>query len=68
MTAPAQPAAGAPEPLPRAEAMADVRTIWRLATRLATSGHLDLEGRAAEVAAMAHYMLYDEDAGIDEDR
>jgi hypothetical protein len=56
------------EPAARAEAMDAVREIWRLSTRLATSEYLDLAGRAAQIAAMAHYMLYDDDAGIDEFR
>jgi hypothetical protein len=54
------------EALSRAEAMDAVRTIWRLSTRLENCGQLDLEGRAGEIAAMAHYMLYDDDAGIEE--
>ena len=56
------------ETMSRDEAMDAVRTIWRLSSRLEKSGYLDLEGRAAEITAMAHYLLYDADAGIDEDR
>jgi hypothetical protein len=56
-------AAGA---LSRAQALDAVRTIWRLSTRLRNCGQLDLEGRAAEIAAMAHYMLYDDDGGVEE--
>lgn len=56
------------EALSRAEAMDAVRTIWRLSTQLENCGQLDLEGRAAEIAAMAHYMLYDDDAGVEEFR
>jgi hypothetical protein len=52
--------------LSRTEAMDMVRTIWRLSSQLQSSGYLDLESRAAEIAAMAHYMLYDADAGLDE--
>jgi hypothetical protein len=50
----------------RAEAMEKVRAIWRLSRQLESSGYLDLEGRAAQITAMAHYMLYDDDAGIAE--
>lgn len=52
----------------RADAMEKVRTIWRLSGEVAASGERDLELRAAEIRAMAHYMLYDADAGIEEDR
>jgi hypothetical protein len=55
-----------PEALSRAEAMDAVRTIWRLSRQLENSGYRDLEMRAAEITAMAHYMLYDDDAGADE--
>jgi hypothetical protein len=50
----------------RAEVMDAVRTIWRLSMRLKDCGQLDIEGRAAEIAAMSHYMLYDDDAGVED--
>ena len=53
---------------PRDEAMAKVRAIWKLALEVEQSGFRDLVPRAAEVRSMAHYMLYDVDAGIEEDR
>lgn len=53
---------------PRDEAMDKVRAIWKLAHEVEQSGFHDLEPRAAEVRSMAHYMLYDVDAGIEEDR
>jgi hypothetical protein len=52
------------EPMDRAEAMDAARTIWRLSRQLETCGFRDLEPRAAEVCAIAHFMLYDDDAGI----
>ncbi|HVW43952.1 MAG TPA: hypothetical protein VHC18_21640 [Amycolatopsis sp.] len=52
----------------REEAMARVRTIWALSRELERSGHRDLQPRAAEIRSMAHYMLYDDDAGVEEDR
>lgn len=45
-----------------------LREIWTAASRLADSGHRDLVNRAAEVKAMAHFMLYDFDGGIEADR
>jgi hypothetical protein len=56
------------QPVDRETAMADLRTIWRLSARLEQSEFHDLAPRAAEIKAMAHYMLYDADAGIEEDR
>jgi hypothetical protein len=52
------------ESMSRSEAMDAARTIWRLSQQLATCGFRDLEPRAAEVCAIAHFMLYDDDAGI----
>jgi hypothetical protein len=45
-----------------------LRVIWTAASRLADSGHRDLVNRAAEVKAMAHFMLYDFDGGMGADR
>ena len=45
-----------------------LREIWTAASRLADSGHRDLVNRAAEVKAMAHFMLYDFDGGMGDDR
>ena len=50
----------------RAEAMDAVRAIWRLSSQLTGCGYRDLENRAAQIAAIAHYMLYDDDAGLEE--
>jgi hypothetical protein len=55
-------------PLSRDEAGALVRHIWLAASRLSESGHRDLVNRAAEVEAIAHFMLYDFDGGVDADR
>lgn len=55
-------------PLSRDEAAALLREIWLAAARLARSDHRDLVNRAAEVQAMAHFMLYDFDGGVDADR
>jgi hypothetical protein len=55
-------------PLSRDEAGALLRQIWLAASRLSESGHRDLVNRAAEVQAMAHFMLYDFDGGVDADR
>jgi hypothetical protein len=55
-------------PLSRDEAGALLREIWLAASRLSRSGHRDLLNRAAEVQAMAHFMLYDFDGGVDADR
>jgi hypothetical protein len=52
----------------RDEAMEHVRTIWSLSRELERSGYRDLQSRAAEIRSMAHFMLYDADAGIEEDR
>jgi hypothetical protein len=61
-----------PEPsdgvLSRDEAGELLRQIWLAARRLSGSGHRDLVNRAAEVQAMAHFMLYDFDGGVEEDR
>jgi hypothetical protein len=54
--------------LTREEAGELLRQIWLAATRLSESGHRDLVNRAAEVRAMAHFMLYDFDGGVEEDR
>ena len=56
------------EQLTREEAHQLLVRIWESASRLADSGHWDLVNRAAEVKAMAHYMLYDFDAGVEADR
>jgi hypothetical protein len=55
-------------PLSRDEAGALVRQIWLAAARLSESGHRDLVNRAAEVEAIAHFMLYDFDGGVNGDR
>lgn len=52
----------------RREAMDKVRQIWRLSRELEHSGYHDLEPRAAEIRSMSHFMLYDDDGGIEEDR
>lgn len=52
----------------REAAFEKVRTIWRLASEVEKSGYRDLELRASEIRSMAHFMLYDADAGIEEDR
>lgn len=52
----------------RDEALEKARTIWQLGKELETSGHRDLEARAAEIRSMAHYMLYDLDAGVEDER
>jgi hypothetical protein len=54
--------------LSRDQAAELLREIWTAASRLADSGHRDLVNRAAEVKAMAHFMLYDFDGGIVADR
>ena len=54
--------------LSRDEAGALVRQIWLAASQLSESGHRDLVNRAAEVEAIAHFMLYDFDGGVDADR
>ena len=54
--------------LSRDEAGALVKQIWLAASRLSESGHRDLVNRAAEVEAIAHFMLYDFDGGVDGDR
>lgn len=56
------------EPLDRETALESVREIWRLGRVVAASGHRDLAPRAAEITAMAHFMLYDVDGGVEEDR
>ncbi len=55
-------------PLSRDQAGALVTQIWLAASRLSESGHRDLVNRAAEVEAIAHFMLYDFDGGVDGDR
>lgn len=52
----------------REAAIESVRTIWVLSGQLERSGYRDLAPRAAEIHAMSHYMLYDADAGVEEDR
>jgi hypothetical protein len=54
--------------LSREQAGQLLREIWKAASRLAGSGHRDLVNRAAEVKEMAHFMLYDFDGGVEDDR
>lgn len=51
----------------RAAAMNSVRQIWALSGEIERSGYRDLAPRAAEIHAMAHYMLYDVDGGLEEE-
>ena len=52
----------------RREAMDKVRQIWHLSRELEASGFHDLAPRAAEIRAMSHFMLYDDDGGVEDDR
>lgn len=54
--------------LDRDAALDAVREIWRLARAVAATEHRDLAPRAAEITAMAHFMLYDADGGVEDDR
>lgn len=49
----------------REEVFENIREIKRLAAVAAASGFRDIAPRAAEIEAMAHYMLYDVDAGLE---
>jgi hypothetical protein len=45
-----------------------IRVIWHASVRLAGSGLPNLVPRAREIEALAHFMLYDADGGIEDDR
>jgi hypothetical protein len=45
-----------------------VRTIWHASRVLAGCGRPNLEPRAREIEALAHFMLYDADGGLEDGR
>jgi hypothetical protein len=56
------------QPLGRDEVMDHLTTIWRLSGIVQESGFRDIDSRATEIHEIAHFLLYDDDGGIDEDR
>lgn len=54
---------GTMQTLSRGDAERLLREIKRSAGRVAASNHRDLANRAAEIEAIAHFLLYDFDGG-----
>jgi hypothetical protein len=60
--------ASAGRALTREQADELITAIWKAATRLAASGYPNLVPRAREIEALAHFMLYDADGGVEDGR
>lgn len=52
----------------REEADQLITQIWKASRRLTESGLPNVVPRAREIEALAHFMLYDADGGIEDDR